>query len=71
MWPAKGLAMPVARAKCWLGGRPALGTDFLLDDLGDKGRSERVERMEMSYSRLVPDCVLGIVGSAERKGKGK
>jgi hypothetical protein len=45
--PAKGLAMPVASAKCWLGGRPVLDTDFLLGDLGDKGRPERVDPVDM------------------------
>ena len=64
MWPAKGFAMPVASAKCWLCGRLAPDTDFLVGDLGDKGRSERVERVEISCSRLVMDCVLGIAWSA-------
>lgn len=71
MWPAKGFAMPVASAKCWLCGRLAPDTDFLVGDLGDKGRSERVERVDMSYSPLVVDCVLGICGECKVKDKGR
>jgi hypothetical protein len=65
MEPAKGLAMPVASAKCWLGGMPVLDTNVPPDE----GRSERVERMDMSYLLKVADCVLGIAGSARRKIK--
>ena len=69
MCPAKGFAMPVASAKCWLCGRLAPDTDFLVGDLGDKGRAERVERVEISYSAVVMDCVPGIAGSARVKVK--
>ena len=69
MEPAKGLAMPVASAKCRLGGRPLVDADFLLGDLGDKGRPERAERMDTSYSPLVLACVLGITGGERRKIK--
>lgn len=61
---AKGLAMPVASAKCWLWGRLVLDTDFLLGDLGDKGCPERVVRVDISYSALVLDCAFGIAESA-------
>ena len=67
----KGLAMPVASAKCWLGGGLVLATDFLLGDLGDKGTSEPVEPVGMLVSPPALVCAVGIGGSARDEDKGK
>jgi hypothetical protein len=47
-----GLAIPVARAKCWLGGGLVLPSDFLLGEQGIKLPSGRVELVGMSLSPL-------------------